>query len=566
MRGSGLNILGINCFAHDTAAAVVVDGRLVCFVEEERLNRDKHTWAFPDLAIDWCLKTANLGMQDVDVVCFDYRPTLDYGRAMAFDVIPRFPSSGVRWAKQTYVDVMLAAKVLQFRRRWSYRGPVKMIDHHLAHVAASFFSSGWDQSMAISIDRGGDYLSSAIYACEGTNLREITRVRNPHSLGELYSAVTWWLGFQPNWDEGKVMALASFGRPTFCEDFRRMIRPGPNGRFKLDLSWFGWHREGSPVSDKFVRKFGPRRNPADALEPVHEDVAFAVQAATEQTALHLAHAGLRSGGAARLSSSLCLAGGVCLNSVMNTRVLLEGGFNSLFMQPAIGDAGNAFGGALYEWHRQTGKPRDWQMEHAMWGPSFSDAQIKQVLDGAKLTYRKVDDPSDEAAGLIAGGKIIGWFQGAAEAGPRALGNRSILADPRPGHMKDTINAQVKHREPFRPFAPSVLAEEGPHWFSDFHASPFMLLVLPVKPEKRKLVPAITHVDGTGRLQTVTEITNPAYYRLIKSFEGRTGIPMVLNTSFNDRAEPIVCSPADALKTFFGTGIDALVLGSYVLEK
>lgn len=561
-----MNILGINCFAHDTAAALVVDGRLVSFVEEERLNRDKHTWAFPNMAIEWCLENAGVGIKDIDTVTFDYRPGLDYARFLAFDIVPRFPSSGGRFAKQTYIDAMLAAKVIQFRKRWGYRGPVRMIDHHLAHAAASFLSSGFDQSVAISIDRGGDYLSTAIYLCRGTDLTKMTHIRNPHSLGELYSAVTWWLGFQPTWDEGKVMALASFGRPDHVDDFRSMVHMGPNGRFKLDLSWFGWHVEGRPVSDKFVQKFGPRRNASEELRPVHEDVAFAVQTVTEETALHVTHAALRATGPARLGSSACLAGGVCLNSVMNTRVLLEGGFDSLYMHPAIGDAGNAVGGALYEWHRQTGKPRDWQMDHAMWGPFFSDSEIRRVLDAAKLHYRKVADPAAEAAELIADGKIVGWFQGPAEAGPRALGNRSILADPRPAHMKDTINREVKHREPFRPFAPSVLAEEGHEWFEDFHASPFMLLVLPVKPAKRELVPAITHVDGTGRLQTVSEESNTPFYRLIRAFRDKTGIPMVLNTSFNDRAEPIVCSPADALKTYFGTGIDALVIGSFVLEK
>lgn len=561
-----MNVLGINCFAHDTAAALVADGRLVCFVEEERLNRDKHTWAFPDLSIKWCLDQAGLEMKEIDAVTFAYRPGLDYARAVAFDVLRRLPASALRLGKQTYVDAMLAGKVARFRKRWGYRGPIKMVDHHLAHAAASFFSSGLDQSVAMSIDRGGDYLSSAIYLCEGTALKEIARVRNPHSIGELYSAITWWLGFEPNWDEGKVMALASFGRPSYADDFRRMISFGPNGRFKIDLSWAGWHLEGNPVSDKFLRRFGPRRPASEPIDATHEDVAFAVQAATEETALHMAHAALRAAGSAGVGFSACLAGGVCLNSVMNTRVLLEGGFESIFMQPAIGDAGNAFGAALWEWHRRTGKPREWRMEHAMWGPSYSDDQIRAALDGAKVSYRKVEDPSTEAADLIARGKITGWFQGAAEAGPRALGNRSILADPRPAHMKDTINREVKHREPFRPFAPSVLAEEGQEWFDDFHASPFMLLVLPVKEEKRHLVPAITHVDGTGRLQTVSEATNQAFYQLIKAFRQRTGTPMVLNTSFNDKAEPIVCSPRDALKTYFGTGLDALVIGPFVLEK
>ncbi|MGH2770576.1 MAG: carbamoyltransferase C-terminal domain-containing protein [Actinomycetota bacterium] len=263
---------------------------------------------------------------------------------------------------------------------------------------------------------------------------------------------------------------------------------------------------------------------------------------------------------------MCLSGGVALNSVMNARVGIEGPFEDLFIPAPAGDAGNALGGALLAWHHETGKPREWQMEHALLGPQYPEAEIRRSLEERKLSYRKVADPSEEAAGLLAAGKIVGWFQGRAEAGPRALGNRSILADPRPAHMKDTLNKEVKHREPFRPFAPAVLAGSAPEWFEHARASPFMLLVLPIRPERRDRVPAVTHVDGTGRLQTVTETANPALYRLIEAFKRRTGVPMVLNTSFNDRGEPIVCSPRDALATYFGTGLDALVIGPYELEK
>ncbi|HYR61768.1 MAG TPA: carbamoyltransferase C-terminal domain-containing protein [Actinomycetota bacterium] len=560
-----MHVLGINCLAHDTAAALVVDGQVVAFVEEERLSREKHTWKFPDRAIRWCLDTAGLSIGQIDLVTFDYRPGLDYARGMAFDILPNLPRSAKHWAKQTYVDGRHVWRARDFRTRWGYKGRIRFLEHHRTHAATAFLSSPFDRAVALSIDRGGDYLSTAAYLCEGTQMREIARVRNPHSLGELYSAVTWWLGFKPNYDEGKVMGLASYGRPTYLDDFRSMVRCRPDGRFRIDLSWAGWHTEhgNAWVSQRFLKRFGPPRRPDEPITGLHEDVAYGVQAVIEEAALNLAQeAAIQCG----TDLGLCLAGGVALNSVMNARLLTGGPFKDLYIPAPCGDAGNAIGGALLAWHEETGKPRGWQMEHAYLGPEFSASAIRRALEERKLTYREVPDPSREAARLLAAGNITGWFQGRAEAGPRALGNRSILADPRPDHMKDTINAEVKHREPFRPFAPSVLAEEAPNWFEPVAPSPFMLLCLPIRPERRSQVPAITHVDGTGRLQTVTEAANPPFRRLIEAFHQETGVPMVLNTSFNDQGEPIVCSPGEALRTFFSTGLDALVIGRYVLEK
>jgi carbamoyltransferase len=558
-----MNILGISSLAHDTAAALVIDGQPVAFVEEERLNRDKHTWSFPDQAIGWCLDQAGLNIKDIDIVAFDYRPGLDYARALAYDILPRFPRSALHWAKQTYADMRHVYKILGFRRRWAYGGRIRLIDHHHCHAASTFLSSPYDEAVTITLDRGGDYLSSAVFACEGANLHQKMKVHNPHSLGELYTAITWWLGFVPNWDEGKVMALASFGKPTYVEDFRKMVTLRDGGDFRIDLSWAGWHLERKPVSQRFLERFGPPRAADGPITEVHEDVAFAIQTVTEEAALHMAAAAGRRFGS---SLPLCLSGGVVLNSVMNARVLKEGPFQDVFMQPAVGDSGNCLGAALHVWHTATGKPRTFQMQHASWGPAYSDGEIQRALDARKVGYRKVDDPAEAAAELITQGKITSWFQGRAEAGPRALGNRSILADPRLPWMKDTLNHEVKHREGFRPFAPSVLEEATADWFDDPYPSPFMLLVLPIKAERRAEVPAVNHVDGTGRLQTVTESSNREFRRLIQSFHRRTGVPMVLNTSFNDKGEPIVCSPEDALRTYFATGIDALVIGSYLLEK
>lgn len=558
-----MDVLGINCLAHDTSAALVRDGRLVATVEEERLNRDKHTWAFPDRAIGWCLEQGGIGMGDVDLVTVDYRPGLDYARGMARGVVPHFPRTWKHLAYQHYVDAWHTWKVRSFRRRWGYRGRVRFVDHHTCHAASAFLTSPFDRAAAVTIDRGGDYLSTAVFAGEGHELRQVLKVYNPHSLGELYSAVTEWCGFTANWDEGKVMALASFGRPTFVDDFRRMVTLHPDGRFGIDLRWAGWHLRRGAFSPRFVERFGPARRPDEPLTERHEDVAFAVQTVLEETALHLARAAWERTGR---GGNLCLAGGVVLNSVMNARLLGEGPFDDVFIQPAAGDAGNALGGALWAWHDETGKPRDFEMEHASWGPAYGDGEVLAAIEARKLRYRRVDDPAAEAARLLARGEIVGWFQGRAELGPRALGNRSILADPRPAHMKDTINRDVKHREGFRPFAPAVLAERVGEWFQGAHESPYMLLVLPIRPEKRALVPAVCHVDGTGRLQTVTHRSNPSFRRLIEEFDRLTGVPIVLNTSFNDKAEPVVCSPADALRTFFGTGLDALVMGSFVVEK
>ena len=558
-----MHVLGLNCLAHDTAAALVVDGQVVAFVEEERLSREKHTWKFPDRAIAWCLEAGGLQIGDIDVVTFDYRPGLDYARGLAFDILPSLPRSAKHWAKQTFVDGRHVWKARDFRRRWAYAGEIRFLGHHDTHAATAFLTSPFERAVTLSIDRGGDYLSTAAFLCEGTQMREIARVRHPHSLGELYSAVTWWLGFKPNYDEGKTMGLASFGRPRYLEDFRSMVQLRPEGDFRIDLSWAGWPTEHGWVSDRFLKRFGPPRRPDEPLTEHHEDVAYGVQAITEEAALHLARWAARQ---ASGTVGLCLAGGVALNSVMNARLLVDGPFDQIYIPAPSGDAGNALGGALMAWHEVTGKPRGWQMEHAYLGPEFSPAQIRTALQERRLRYREVADPAEAAAELLVAGKIIGWFQGKAEVGPRALGHRSILADPRPAHMKDTINAQVKHRERFRPFAPSVLAEEAGAWFDPVCPSPFMLLCLPVRPERQAEVPAITHVDGTGRLQTVAEDNDPIFRRLIEGFHRRTGVPMVLNTSFNDAGEPIVSSPAEALRTYFATGLDALVIGPYVLEK
>jgi carbamoyltransferase len=555
-----VNILGINCFSHDTAAALLQDGRPVAFIEQERFDREKHTKAFPDDAIEFCLRTAGIRIADVDAVAFAHRAGADYARG-ALDALKRMPLGAKRLAAQTYVDINLWRKQRDFLRRWSYRGKVVNVGHHEAHAASAYFASPFDDAAVLTLDRGGDFLSTTLGHGRGNRFQTLKQVRNPHSLGEVYTAITGWLGFHPNADEGKVMGLAPYGSDRHVPDFRELIRLSPDGLFRVDLRWFRYQVESGPLSKRFLERFGPPRVSESEITQHHQDVAFGVQAITEEAGLHVARALHATTG----SKNLVLAGGVALNSVMNGRLLAETPFEEIFIQPAAGDAGNALGAALHLWHQRLNHPREWHMEHAFFGPEYEEADFKEALTSHGVAFREVIDAPAEAAELLAGSKIVGWFQGRAEVGPRALGARSILADPRRAKMKDIVNEQVKHREGFRPFAPAVLDERGPEYFEGYYTNPFMLLVLPIRKEKREVIPAVTHVDGTGRLQSVGP-ENPTFRSLIREFERRTGVPVVLNTSFNLRGEPIVHRPEEALEDFLKTGMDALFLGNLLVEK
>ncbi len=555
-----MHILGINCFSHDTAAALLRDGVPVAFIEEERFNREKHTRAFPDAAIEFCLRQASIAIGDVNVVAFAHRAGIDYARG-ALDALRRMAPK--RLAAQTYVDAMLAKKQRDFARRWGYRGKVVNVGHHVAHAAAAFYPSGFDEAAVLTLDRGGDMLSTTFGVGRGASLQTLKEIRNPDSLGEVYTAVTGWLGFHPNADEGKVMGLAPYGTQRYAPVFRDFIRLHGDGGFSVNLSWFRYQVEGGPLSKRYLDLFGPPRVPESELTPHHEDVAFGVQTVTEEAALHMARALQRMTG----SKNLAMAGGVALNSVMNARLLNETPFDRIFIQPAAGDAGNALGAALHVWHSTLGKPREWRMDHAFFGPSYPDGDLRAAFEARGIPFTAVADPPAAAAELLSDSKIVGWFTGAAEVGPRALGARSILADPRKAEMKDIVNAQVKHREGFRPFAPSVLDERGEEFFEGYATNPFMLLVLPIREDKRAVVPAVTHVDGTGRLQSVTRDGNEGrFHRLIEEFDRRTGVPVVLNTSFNLRGEPIVHRPEEAVEDYLNTGMDALLLGPYMAQK
>lgn len=552
-------VLGVNCFSHDTSACLLVDGAVLAVGEQERFDRKTHTKQFPDAAIEFCLGQAGLSAGDLDSVAFAHDPRTDFARGAA-DAVARVAPK--RLAAQTYTDVRLLTRERWFRRRWDYSGPIVHVGHHDAHAASAFFSSPFDQAAVLTLDRGGDFLSTTMQVGQGRQLRPLKQVRHPHSLGEIYSAFTWLLGFHPNSDEGKVMGLSSYGRDTYRADFRDLLRLLDDGRFRVNLGWFGYQREREWFSRRGAQRFGPRRTPESEITSHHEDLAFAVQGLIEDAGLHIARSVQQATGLRQV----CLAGGVALNSVMNARILAESGFDEIFIQPAASDAGNAIGAALYVWHQKLGKPRAWRMTHPFWGPSYTDDEMASALQARGIPFRTVADPEAEAARRLADGKIVGWFQGRAEIGPRALGARSILADPRRAEMKDVVNSRVKRREAFRPFAPSVLDERGTQYFDDYSTNPFMLLVLPVRREKRDVIPAVTHVDGTGRLQSVTREFNPSYHRLISEFERLTGVPVVLNTSFNLRGEPIVNTPAEAVVDYLSTGIDALLLGRHLVEK
>ena len=553
-------ILGINCFSHDTAAALVVDGHLVALGEEERFNRDRHTKAFPDAAIGACLAQAGLRAADLDVVAVAQRPLSDLTRG-GRDAIRR--RSAKRLGAQSYTDARLLARESAFRRRWGYRGRLVHVGHHRAHAAAAFFASPFDRSAVLTLDRGGDFLSTTLALGEGSRLYTLAELANPDSLGEIYTALTWFLGFRPNADEGKVMGLAPYGTERLVKELDGFVTPQPDGLFRVDLSWFAYQREGRvPVSPKFLERYGPPRRPESDLTERDKDLAFAVQDLTERTGLHVARA-LRN---LSPTGNLCLSGGVALNSVMNARLATETGFEELFVQPASSDAGNALGAALWVWHHDLGHPRSFTMDHAFWGVSYQEHELAEAFRHAGVACRRVEDPAAEAARLLADGQVVGWFQGRAETGPRALGARSILADPRRDDMRDVVNARVKRREWFRPFAPAVLHERGPDYFDDYRASPFMLLVLPVRRDQRDRIPAVCHVDGTGRVQSVTEAANPLFHRLVSQFEALTGVPVVLNTSLNLRGEPIVHRPAEAVQDYLRSDMNALFLGPFVAEK
>lgn len=582
-----MNILGINAYHGNASAAMVCDGQLVAAVEEERFNRVKYAAGFPAQAIRYCLKEAGLKLSEIDHVAVPRNPYARLGTKLFYAL--RMPSFARERAKVltkfTGIPQALAQAFDADPKGLGAR--FHRVEHHQAHLASSFFCAPYDRAALLSADGLGDFASTMWGSAAGNRMEIEGAVAFPHSLGLYYSAITQYLGFLKFGDEYKVMGLAAYGEPERLEIFRDIVRfdagDGSSG-FRLGLDYFTHHRTGPEMSwaeaDKtptLGRLFSPEiaaqlgiaaRGPEEPLEQRHRNIAASLQARLEEVYLGM----LRKLAKRTRLKSVCLAGGVAFNCVANGKIFDATPFEQVYVHPAAGDAGLAVGAAFYVWHEILGKPRAFVMEHAYWGPGYSREEEKRAIDasgvaskGFAIAELAEDDLMRRTAAIIADGKILGWFQGRAEWGPRALGNRSIVADPRRPEMKETLNRRIKHREIFRPFAPSILAEAAGEWFEKLHPSPFMTLAFAVRPEKREKIPAPTHVDGTGRLQTVTPQANPRYHALISAFHEQTGVPVVLNTSFNDN-EPIVCKPEEALDCFLRTQMDALVLGDFLITR
>jgi carbamoyltransferase len=582
-----MNILGINAYHGNASAAMVCNGQLVAAVEEERFNRVKYAAGFPAQAIRYCLETAGLKLGDLDYVAVPRNPYARLPTKLFYAL--RMPSFALERAKVitkfTGVPEALAAAFDADPKR--LKAKFHRVEHHQAHLASSYFVSPFEHAALLSADGLGDFASTMWGVGEGLRMRIDGAVAFPHSLGLYYSAVTQFLGFLKFGDEYKVMGLAAYGQPEQLESLRQILRfDERNGgaHFQLGLDNFIHHRTGPEMSwadggqtptlgklfsEEMAQTIGVSAREAEQpLEGSHKNIAASLQARLEEVYLGI----LRNLGRRTKQKAVCLAGGVAFNCVANGKIFDETPFEQVYVHPAAGDAGLAVGAAFFVWHQVLGKPRAFQMNHAYWGPEFSSQQIRAALQTARPTsvgwqIHVLPEPEllCRTAELIAEGKIVGWFQGRAEWGPRALGNRSIVADARRPEMKDVLNRRIKHREIFRPFAPSILAETTGEWFAKSHPSPFMTLAYPVRPEKRDKIPAPTHVDGTGRLQTVTREANPRYHALISAFRDLTGVPVVLNTSFNDN-EPIVCRPEEAIDCFQRTQMDALVLGDILITR
>ena len=575
-------ILGINAYHGNASAAIVCDGRLVAAVEEERFNRVKYAAGFPVQAIRYCLAEAGVTLAEVDHIAIPRNPWARLGTKLFYSLrMPRFAAERIKVMGRFAGIAEELGRAFEIDSK-SLACRIHRVEHHKAHLASAFFVSPFDRAAVLSADGLGDFASTMWATGEGHRMRVHGAVAFPHSLGMYYTAITQYLGFLKFGDEYKVMGLAAYGEPAFLGEFRRIVR-ADDVFFRLSLDYFVHHRTGpemtwseadkTPVlgriySPYLEKRLGPARDPAAPLEQRHRDTAATLQAALEEVLFSMLNALHQQTG----QKALCLAGGVAFNCVANGKVFDRTPFEEIYVQPAAGDAGLAVGAAYFVHHHLLGQPRAFVMEHAYWGPEFSRERIRAALDSRRLSSAEfcVAEFPDEAlaktaASHIADGKILGWYQGRAEWGPRALGNRSIVVDPRRAEMKEILNRRIKHREIFRPFAPSILEEATGEYFERSYPSPFMNLAYPVRAEKRTAIPAPTHVDGTGRLQTVSRQSNPLYWSLIKEFEKLTGVPVVLNTSFNDN-EPIVCTPDEALDCFLRTKMDVLVVGNYVVEK
>jgi carbamoyltransferase len=572
-------ILGLNMFHADASAAIIDDGKVLFAIAEERLNRKKHFAGFPALAVKACLEAAGARISDLDHVAVGQDSDAHLAKKVQYAVANPTRILNLikmRQRKEAMRDVrsLLAtsldadASCLKFEEHH--------VEHHLAHIASAYYCSPWDRAAGFSYDGSGDFVSTMMARCEGNNIEVLERVFLPHSLGSFYTMLCEFIGYKKYGDEGKVMGLAPYGKDTYCEKLRQLIHLR-NGGFQLEMQYFQplGSNQGMEVladgsvelarhfSDRMRDLFGEPREPHSEITQRDMDLAFAMQQRFEEVFFHLLNQLYKK----VPCQNLAMAGGCALNSVANGKVFTETPFDQTWIQPAAGDEGLAIGAALHTYHSVLNQPRSYELKNSYLGSEFSDSQIEQTLKSCRLKYRKLarEQLLETVADQIAAGNVVGWFQGRMEWGPRALGNRSILAHPGLATMKDVLNARIKHREWFRPFAPSILAEHQHDFFEHDHPSPFMLHVYKIRPEKRSELCAVNHVDDTGRLQSVAREENPLYYDLIKTFQKKTGTPVVLNTSFNEN-EPIVCAPQEAIDCFSRTRMDVLAIGPFLALK
>ena len=573
-----MNILGINAFHGDASACIIQNGELIAAVEEERFTRIKHWAGFPAQSIQYCIKAANLQPQQLDHVAISYNPKANLNRKVRFALQKR-PSLGSlldRFKKQSKASSVrdYLAEACNCDSE-SLTAQFHSLEHHSTHLACAFNISPFDQAAILSVDGMGDFVSTLMASGSGSQITQYSRIYYPHSLGFLYNAVTLYLGFPAYGDEYKVMGLAPYGTSEFINEFRKIIYPTATG-FELNLDYFSHHKkgiamswkEGAPVvqpfhSQKLEQVFGDQRQPNAELTQHHQNIAASLQTVTEEIIFHLINLLHKK----FPSDNLCLAGGVAMNSVANGKILENTPFKHIYVPVGAADNGTCIGAAFYVWNQILNQPRQFLLEHAYWGDAFEDQACYQALQHHHLVPLQLDRQVllEKVVDDLCEGKVVGWFQGRMEFGARALGNRSILADPRRSDMRDIINARIKFREKFRPFAPSILEEYIDTYFCSNQPSPFMERVLPIRPEQHSKIPAVTHVDGSGRLQSVSRKTNPLYWDLINTFANRTGIPLLLNTSLNEN-EPIVRTPLEAIDCFLRTQMDTLVLGSWYCSR
>ncbi len=561
-------ILGINCSSgHDSSAALIVGNKLVAAIEEERLTRIKHDGGFPYESIKFCLEYAGVSNESVDCAIVGWTP---YGNLLKrlgilyFDSLkPQVIRRKINFLRDLYFGTLDDGKIVQTLLP---KARLEFVEHHLAHAASAFFASPFERAGILSIDGRGEWSTGLLGVGEGSRIRKLSESFLPESLGMVFDAFTLYLGFGI-FDEYKVMGLASYGEPKYLDQMRKIFRFDPDSIFHVNTDYNQYYlysdcKEGHNWTSLVEKTFGPPRRKGENITRVHMDIASSLQARLNEVGVEI----VRHLFDLTATRNLCLSGGVCLNGVMNYQIYRELSPENIFIQPASNDGGVSLGAALLARHHIYGIEKRIEFDHAYWGSGYSDEEIERELKNSGLTGYRLENAPETVAKLLADGAIIGWFQGRSEFGPRALGSRSILADPRPAENKDIVNARIKFREEFRPFAPSVMEEHAGEWFELDIPSPYMLLIPKVRKEKRSSIQAVTHVDGTARPQTVSASANPKYHAMIESFYKLTGCPMVLNTSFNVKGEPIVNSPTDAIRCFFTTGLDYLVLGDFIVSK